>query len=105
MKHLARVKPIVFFCFSAAGLGLAFKASLELSEHRWPSGLKYAGCSVYLVLMPFLNYPALVKISSKSVSLENANDPSLRLLPGKLGFVGLFGLILLISGTLVNAFG
>lgn len=105
MKLLASIKPVAFFCFSAGGVAMAFQACLKLLKHEWHPGLEYAGWSIYLVLLPFVNYPALQKISAKNLSLDDARDPSLRLLPGNLGFLGLFGLVLLVAGSLVNIAG
>jgi hypothetical protein len=105
MKLFALFKPTVFFCFSAAGVALAFQACLRLLKHEWHPGLEYAGWSIYLVLLPFINYPALRTISTKSLSLDDARDPSLRLLPGNLGFLGFFGLVLLVAGGLINIAG
>jgi len=99
------LKSGLFFCSSAAGIALAVKACLEISDHRWSAGLGHAGWSIYLVLLPFFNYSALKTVAVRRLSLENATNPKLQLLPGNLGFVGLLGLILVIAGDIAGALG
>jgi len=105
MKFPALCKSCLFLASSAAGVTLAVMACAEIRDHRWPEGLKHAGWSIYLVLMPFLNYSALRKVAGRPISAADAMNPSLRLLPGNLGFVGLLGLALLIAGSIAQAFG
>ena len=105
MKLPALLKASLFLGASAAGLALALLASREMADHRLPEGLRHAGWSIYLVLIPFVNYPALKKGAGRPISLADAKNPSLRLLPGKLGFVGLLGLALLIAGSVVQVLG
>lgn len=105
MKIPKLLKSGLFFCSSAAGIALAVKACLEISDHRWPAGLGHAGWSIYLVLLPFLNYSALKTVAVRRLSIENATNPKLQLLPGNLGFVGLLGLMLVIAGDIAGALG
>jgi len=75
---------------------------MEIAGQQWPDGLMHAGCSIYLVLLPFINYPALRKVAVNRFSIENAKNPALKLLPGSLGFVGLLGLVLIIAGAMAG---
>lgn len=105
MKLSPLLRASLFLGSSAAGLALALLASREIADHRWPEGLRHAGWSIYLVLLPFINYLALGKVAGRPVSAADAKSPALRLLPGKLGFVGLLGLALLIAGCVAEVLG
>ena len=105
MKIPYLLKSGLFFCSSAAGIALALKACLEISDHHWSGGLGHAGWSIYLVLLPLLNHAALRKVAVRRLSIDNATNPELQLLPGNLGFVALLGLILVIAGDIAGELG